>query len=79
MTIVCVDDHPIMLQGLAQNIRNILPKASTYVFESADKAFDFVKDNGCDGILIRSRPFSRFFSFQYERTESAKKRSRFHF
>lgn len=51
MTIVCVDDHPIMLQGLAQNIRNILPKASTYVFESADKAFDFVKDNGCDVLI----------------------------
>ena len=51
MTIVCVDDHPIMLKGLAQNIQHILPEASIYTFESADKAFDFVKDSGCDVLI----------------------------
>ena len=51
MTIVCVDDHPIMLKGLAQNIQQILPEASIHTFESADKAFDFVKDSGCDVLI----------------------------
>ena len=51
MTIVCVDDHPILLKGLEQNIQHILPEASIHSFESADKAFDFVKDNGCDVLI----------------------------
>ena len=48
MTIVCVDDHPIMLKGISQNIRQILPNASIDAFENADDAIGFVKDNGCD-------------------------------
>ena len=51
MTIVCVDDHPIMLKGLAQNVQHILPEANIHTFESADKAFDFVKDSGCDVLI----------------------------
>lgn len=51
MTIVCVDDHPVMLKGLIQNIQYILPEANAFAFESADKAFDFVKDNGCDVLI----------------------------
>ena len=51
MTIVCVDDHPIFLKGLKQNIRQIMPDASIHTFESADKALDFVKGSSCD-ILI---------------------------
>ena len=39
MTIVCVDDHPIFLKGLKQNIHHIMPDASIHTFESADKAF----------------------------------------
>ena len=51
MTIVCVDDHPVILQGLEQNIRHILPEASTYAFGRVDDAFSFVKDNGCDVLI----------------------------
>ena len=51
MRIVCVDDHPIMLQGLAQNIRQILPDANIYSFERADEALSFMNENGCE-ILI---------------------------
>lgn len=51
MNIVCVDDHPILLKGLEQNIHQIMPEASIHTFESADKALDFVKDSSCD-ILI---------------------------
>ena len=51
MKIVCVDDHPVMLQGLTQNVQHILPEASTHAFISKDAALDFVRDCGCD-ILI---------------------------
>ena len=51
MTIVCVDDHTVMLQGLAQTVRQILPDASISTFVRAGEALEFAKENGCD-ILI---------------------------
>lgn len=51
MTVVCVDDHPIMLNGLLKNVRQLLPDASIVAFANADGALGFVKENGCD-ILI---------------------------
>lgn len=51
MKIVCVDDHPVMLKGLAQRIHTILPTATTHEFGNADKALDFVKNNGCDVLI----------------------------
>ena len=51
MTIVCVDDHPVMLKGLTQNVQNILPEADTYAFQGTDAALDFVRDNGCDVLI----------------------------
>ena len=51
MTVVCVDDQPIMLKGLSQSIEQILPDASIGTFKNANKALEFVKENGCD-ILI---------------------------
>lgn len=51
MRIVCVDDHPIMLKGIYQNIRQIVPDAMVNAFEYAEEALGFVKENGCD-ILI---------------------------
>ena len=51
MRIVCVDDHPIMLQGLIQNIRKILPEATVCGFHRAEDALSFINDNGCE-ILI---------------------------
>ena len=51
MTIVCVDDHPIMLKGLSQSIEQILPDANVGAFEKADDALKFAKDNGCDLLI----------------------------
>ena len=51
MTIVCVDDHSVMLKGLKQSVEQILPDASTVAFSNADEALAFVNENGCD-ILI---------------------------
>ena len=54
MTIVCVDDHPIMLKGLSKNIRQLLPDAVIGAFANAEDAVEFVREQGCD-VLIRDR------------------------
>ena len=51
MTIVCVDDYSIALNGLTRSIRSILPDARIATFMSADDALDFVKENGCDVLI----------------------------
>ena len=51
MTIVCVDDYPVMLQGLTQNIQQLLPDAVIQTFGQADDALAFVKENGCDVLI----------------------------
>ena len=51
MRIICVDDHPIMLFGLTQNIRQILPEAEIHSFQRGEDALSFIRENGCE-ILI---------------------------
>ena len=51
MTIVCVDDHSVMLRGIKQSVEQILPDACIVAFANADDALGFAKENGCD-ILI---------------------------
>ena len=51
MTIICVDDHPIMLKGLLKNIRQLLPDAIIAAFANAEEAEGFVKENGCDVLI----------------------------
>ena len=51
MRIVCVDDHPIMLFGLTQNIRQILPGTEIHSFQRAEEALSFIREKGCE-ILI---------------------------
>ena len=51
MKIVCVDDHPIILKGLSQSIRQLLPDASISTFGRAEEAFGFAKENGCDVLI----------------------------
>ena len=51
MTIVCVDDHPIMLKGLSKNIRQLLPDAVIGAFANAEDAVEFVREKGCDVLI----------------------------
>ena len=51
MTIVCVDDHPIMLRGHTESIKALFPNAKLGVFAGADGVIDFVEEHGCD-ILV---------------------------
>lgn len=51
MTIICVDDHPIMLEGISKNIRQIFPDAVIGAFLNASEALAFAKQSGCDVLL----------------------------
>ena len=51
MTIVCVDDHPIMLKGLAKNIQEMFPNVIVGACPSADEAMEFAKEHGCDVLI----------------------------
>ena len=51
MTIVCVDDHPIMLEGVSKNIRQIFSDAVIGAFSNASEALAFAKQSGCDVLL----------------------------
>ena len=48
MTIVCVDNTPIMLQSLKENADKAYPYANVQTFLSAAPALEYAKKNGCD-------------------------------
>ena len=56
MTIVCVDNTPIMLQSLKENANNAYPCADVQTFLSAAPALDFVENFGCDVLLCEINP-----------------------
>ena len=51
MTIVCVDDHPIMLKGLSKNIQEIFPNAIIIACSNADDAMAVAEEKGCDVLI----------------------------
>ena len=48
MQIICVDDHPVLLEGLVNTVKRILKNANVQGFTKAEEAFAFAKQNGCD-------------------------------
>ena len=51
MTIICVDDHPIMLKGLLKIIQELVPGAIVGACSGADEAMEFAKERGCDVLI----------------------------
>ena len=51
MTIICVDDHPIMLRGLAKSIQEMFLNAIVGACSDADAAMEFAKEHGCDVLI----------------------------
>ena len=56
MTIVCVDNTPIMLQTLKENADNAYPHANVQTFLSAEPALDYAEKFGCDVLLCEINP-----------------------
>ena len=56
MTIVCVDNTPIMLQSLKENADKAYPYANVQTFLSAEHALDYAEKFGCDVLLCEINP-----------------------
>ena len=56
MTILCVDNTPIMLQSLKENATSAFPHADVQTFSGANAALGYAKSNGCDVLLCEINP-----------------------
>lgn len=48
MKVLCVDDHPIMLNALEQSVRSAVPEAELFGFTDPKAALACAEKNGCD-------------------------------
>lgn len=48
MQVICVDDHPVLLDGLMKEVQTVLPGARVSGFTKATEAYDFALREGCD-------------------------------
>ena len=56
MTIVCVDNTPIMLQSLKENAQNAYPDADVQTFLTEEAALEYAEKFGCDVLLCEINP-----------------------
>ena len=56
MTIVCVDNTPIMLQSLKENAEKAYPCANVQTFLSTESALEYTEKYGCDVLLCEINP-----------------------
>ena len=56
MTIVCVDNTPIMLQSLKENADKAYPYADVQTFLSTELALKYAEKFGCDVLLCEINP-----------------------
>ena len=51
MTILCVDDHPVIVRGLKNSVKRIFPEATILAFTVAGEALEYAQNHGCDVLL----------------------------
>lgn len=51
MTVLCVDDHPVIVNGLKTSVSQLLPQARVCAFTKAGDALHYARENGCDVLL----------------------------
>ncbi len=56
MTILCVDNTPIMLQSLKENAETAFPYADIQTFPTEEPALNYAKKAGCDVLLCEINP-----------------------
>ena len=56
MTILCVDNTPIMLQSLKESAETAFPHADIQVFPVEELALNYAKKAGCDVLLCEINP-----------------------
>jgi len=58
MTLICVDDHPLLLDGLVQNVRFASPDADVAGFTNTEQAFSYAEQHGCDVLFCEIDMYS---------------------
>ena len=48
MTVLCVDDHPVLLRGLKENVGLAVPGADIHGFTNGKDALSYAQGHGCD-------------------------------
>lgn len=48
MRIICLDDHPTMLDSLVRELDAIVPGTTISAFQDASTALEYAEENGCD-------------------------------
>lgn len=48
MNIICLDDHPTMLEALVRELNIAVPQARTHAFQDGTTALKFAQEKGCD-------------------------------
>ena len=56
MTVLCVDNTPIMLQSLAENATKAFPQADVQKFLTSESAWSYAEKTGCDILLCEINP-----------------------
>ena len=56
MIIICADNTPIMLQSLKDNAELAFPQANIQTFLSAEAAWNYAEEIGCDVLLCEINP-----------------------
>lgn len=56
MTILCVDNTPIMLQFLKEHATEAFPHANIRAFSSEKTAYEYAEQYGCDVLLCEINP-----------------------
>ena len=56
MTIICVDNVPIMLQSLQESATTAFPNANIQTFYATESALSYATKNGCDVLLCEINP-----------------------
>ena len=56
MTVICLDNTPIMLQSLRDNAETAFPDADIQTFLAAEAALDYAEEKGCDVLLCEINP-----------------------
>ena len=56
MTIICVDNTPIMLQSLKENATKAFPHANVQTFLNEETALNYAEKNRCDVLLCEINP-----------------------
>ena len=59
MTVMCVDDHPVLLNGLKTSVRRVFPDSEIYDFTKVGEALSCAQKHGCDVLLCEIEMYSQ--------------------